>query len=210
MKPSPYFFDRDDTLMVNVPYLGDPALTGRRFFPRRRRLWKHAAAGGISSLRGQQPVRRGARPDHARARSIRGERRAEAPAGRRVPIHAFYHSFATPDDPEATDRKPSPELLLPGGARSMISTWAARFSSATASPTSSAELNAGCRTMLAYAHAEIEPPGRHSARRKRTRRRRPVTNLQQAHYIATNLTEAAQWILEISSNVPWPKTHEIP
>ena len=52
-------------------------------------------------------------------------------------IHTFYHSYATPDDPYATDRKPSPELLL-NAAREHDSIWRTPFSSATGSPTSSA------------------------------------------------------------------------
>ena len=45
-------------------------------------------------------------------------------------IHAFYHSFATPEDPNATDRKPSPELLF-RRQKMHNSTWRAHFSSGT-------------------------------------------------------------------------------
>ena len=35
-----------------------------------------------------------------------------------------------------------------------------------------------------------------------------VTAKEKAHYITSSLMEAAQWIIEVSSNIPWPKTHE--
>ena len=46
--------------------------------------------------------------------------------------------------------------------------------------------------------------------RKESSDQEDVVARQKAHYIAATLMDAANWILEVSSNVPWPKTHEIP
>ena len=61
-------------------------------------------------------------------------------------------------------------------------------------------LNAGCRTVLL-------------THEKSSRRDSPdeedVLAREKAHFIASNLMEAAQWILEVSSDTPSPKTHEM-
>ena len=62
-------------------------------------------------------------------------------------------------------------------------------------------LNAGCRTVF-LAHKK-------SSRIERSDAEDDVAR-NKAHFTAATLTEAANWILEVSSNVPWPKTHEIP
>jgi histidinol phosphatase-like enzyme len=62
-------------------------------------------------------------------------------------------------------------------------------------------LNAGCRTVL-LTHAKSS--------RKESSDQEDVIARQKAHYIANTLMEAAKWIIEVSSDVPWPKTHEIP
>ena len=113
--------------MVNVPYLGDP--TRVEIFP--------DAAEALFALRkadfmlfvvsNQSGVGRGLITQeqvHAVNAELHRQFRGDL-------IPAFYNSFATPDDPYATDRKPSPELVL-GAARKTASTSPAPSSSATA------------------------------------------------------------------------------
>jgi D-glycero-D-manno-heptose 1,7-bisphosphate phosphatase len=114
-------------------------------------------------------------------------------------IHAFYHSFATPDDPYASDRKPSPELLLEAAKVHSLDLAGSFFIGDRLSDVECG-LNAGCRTVI-LAHAkssrrESADPDDMIARKK-------------AHYVATTLTEAANWILSVSSTIPVLKTHEL-
>jgi D-glycero-D-manno-heptose 1,7-bisphosphate phosphatase len=196
VKPRAVFLDRDDTLMVNVPYLGDPTLV--EIFPE--------AAAALYALRkadfllfvvsNQSGVGRGLiTRDQVFAVNAEMKRQLNGDY-----IHAFFHSYAAPDDPYATDRKPSPELLLQA-AKAHDLDLAGSFFIGDRLSDIECGLNAGCRTIL-LTHAN-------SSRKENTDQEDAVARLK-AHYIASTLTEAVNWILEVSSNVPWPKTHEIP
>ena len=114
-------------------------------------------------------------------------------------IHAFYHSFAAPDDPKATDRKPSPELLLKAAEINNLDLSQSFFVGDRLSDIECG-LNAGCRTVLLThlksSRFNTEDPEDAIAREK-------------AHYIAENLVQAAQWIIAVSSETHTPKTHEM-
>jgi len=196
MKHRAVFLDRDDTLMVNVPYLGDP--TRVEIFPE--------AAAALYSLRqagfllfvvsNQSGVGRGLiTRDQVFAVNAEMKRQLDGDY-----IHAFFHSYATPDDPYATDRKPSPELLLQAAKTHDLDLIASFFIGDRLSDIECG-LNAGCRSVFL-------------THEKSSRRESPdpedVVAREKAHYITANLTDAARWILEVSSTVPWPKTHEIP
>jgi len=196
MKNRAVFLDRDDTLMVNVPYLGDP--TRVEIFPE--------AAAALYALRqasfllfvvsNQSGVGRGLiTRDQVFAVNAEMKRQLDGDY-----IHAFFHSFATPDDPYATDRKPSPELLLQAAKAHDLDLPASFFIGDRLSDIECG-LNAGCRTVL-LTHAKSS--------RKESSDQEDVIARQKAHYIANTLMEAAKWIIEVSSDVPWPKTHEIP
>ncbi len=114
-------------------------------------------------------------------------------------IHTFFQSFATPDDPYATDRKPSPELVLSAAKAHDLDLPGSFFIGDRLSDIECG-LNAGCRTVL-LTHEK-------SSRKESSDQEDAVARLK-AHYIANTLMEAAKWIIEVSSTVPWPKTHEI-
>jgi D-glycero-D-manno-heptose 1,7-bisphosphate phosphatase len=195
MKKRAVFLDRDDTLMVNVPYLGDP--TQVEIFP--------DAAQALFALRkadfllfvvsNQSGVGRGLiTKDQVVAVNTELQRQL---AGDQ--IHAFYHSFATPDDPWATDRKPSPELLQQAAKTHEIDLAASFFIGDRLSDIECG-INAGCRTILlthdqSSRKASVDPEDA-IARTK-------------ANYITSTLTDAANWILSVSSTFPVPKTHEL-
>ena len=196
MKPRAVFLDRDDTLMVNVPYLGDPTLV--EIFPE--------AAAALYALRkadfllfvvsNQSGVGRGLiTRDQVFAVNAEMKRQLNGDY-----IHAFFHSYAAPDDPYATDRKPSPELLLQAAKVHDLDLAGSFFIGDRLSDIECG-LNAGCRTIL-LTHAN-------SSRKENSDQEDAVARLK-AHYIASTLTEAVNWILEVSSTVPWPKTHEMP
>jgi D-glycero-D-manno-heptose 1,7-bisphosphate phosphatase len=114
-------------------------------------------------------------------------------------IHAFYHSFAAPDDPYATDRKPSPELLLQAAKVHDLDLAASFFIGDRLSDIECG-LNAGCRTVF-LTHEKSS--------RKNIPDPEDIVAREKAHYITTTLTDAANWILEVSSTIPVPKTHEL-
>ena len=115
-------------------------------------------------------------------------------------IHAFYHSFATPDDPYATDRKPSPELLLSAANEHDLDLTRSFFIGDRLSDIECG-INAGCRTVL-LTHEKSS--------RKNEANPEDVIARQKAHcYISTTLTDAANWIISVSSTIPNLKTHEL-
>ncbi len=193
MKSRAVFLDRDDTLIVNVPYLGDP--TQVEIFPE--------AAAALYTLRqanfllfvvsNQSGVGRGL-ITRGQVFAVNAELKRQLDGDY---IHAFYHSFASPDDPYATDRKPSPELLLQAANAHNVDLATSFFIGDRLSDIECG-LNAGCRAVL-LTHEKSS--------RKESVDAEDAVAREKAHYIADTLKDAARWILEVSSNVPWPKTH---
>jgi D-glycero-D-manno-heptose 1,7-bisphosphate phosphatase len=187
------FLDRDDTLIVNVPYLGDPSLV--QIFPE--------AAEALYALRkadfllfvvsNQSGVGRGL-ITREQVFAVNTELQRQLKGDQ---IHAFYHSFATPDDPWATDRKPSPELLEQAAKAHEVDLAGSFFIGDRLSDIECG-INAGCRTVL-LTHDR-------SSRRTSVDPEDTVAR-EKAHYITTTLTDAANWILSVSSDFPVPKTH---
>jgi D-glycero-D-manno-heptose 1,7-bisphosphate phosphatase len=194
VKQRAVFLDRDDTLIVNVPYLGDPSRV--EIFPE--------AAAALYSLRkagfllfvvsNQSGVGRGL-ITREQVVAVNTEMKRQLDGDY---IQAFYHSYATPDDPYSTDRKPSPELLLQAAETHDLDLAASFFIGDRLSDIECG-LNAGTRTIL-LTHA--------NSSRRDSVDPEDTEALKKAHYITANLQDAARWIIEVSSNVPWPKTHE--
>jgi D-glycero-D-manno-heptose 1,7-bisphosphate phosphatase len=195
MKKRAVFLDRDDTLMLNVPYLGDPAQV--EIFP--------DAAEALYALRkadfllfvvsNQSGVGRGLisrEQVHAVNMELKRQMNGDY-------IHAFYHSFATPDDPYATDRKPSPELLL-SAAKAHDLDLTASFMIGDRLSDIECGINAGCRSIF-LTHAKSS--------RKDSGDPEDIPAREKAHYVTSTLMDAANWILSVSSNIPIPKTHEL-
>lgn len=178
------FFDRDDTLMVNVPYSGNPSEV-EAFAEAAVALADLAEAGFLLFVvSNQSGVGRGLitreQVDSVNIELVRqlGHKH----------IHTFYHSYATPDDPYATDRKPSPEIVLEAAKEHDIDLAQSFFVGDRLSDIECG-LNAGCRTIL-LTH-------------EKSSRRHDVseddrTAMQKAHHIARDLAEVAAWIREAS------------
>jgi D-glycero-D-manno-heptose 1,7-bisphosphate phosphatase len=187
------FLDRDDTLIVNVPYLGDPGRV--EIFPE--------AAAALHALRqagfllfvvsNQSGVGRGL-ITREQVFAVNTEMQRQLNGDH---IRAFYHSYATPDDPYATDRKPSPELLLEAAATHEVDLAGSFFIGDRLSDIECG-INAGCRTVL-LTHAK-------SSRRDSIDPEDAVARTK-AHYITNTLTDAANWIISVTSTIPVPKTH---
>jgi len=189
------FFDRDDTLMVNVPYLGDPTLV--EIFPeaamamynlRQAKFWLFVVSNQSGVGRGLITRSQVFAVNAEMKRQLNGDY-----------IHAFYHSFSSPDDPYATDRKPSPELLFKAAEINNLDLPASFFVGDRLSDIECG-LNAGCRTVL-LTH--------NKSSRKNDPDEEDALAREKAHYIAENLIQATQWILDVSTAKPFPKTHEL-
>jgi D-glycero-D-manno-heptose 1,7-bisphosphate phosphatase len=189
------FLDRDDTLMVNVPYLGDPNLV--QIFPdAAEALYALRKAGFfLFVVSNQSGVGRGL-ITREQVFAVNTELQRQLKGDH---ILAFYHSFATPDDPWATDRKPSPELLEQAAAAHDVDLTASFLIGDRLSDIECG-LNAGCRTVL-LTHGR-------SSRRDSGDPEDAIAR-EKAHYITSTLTDAANWILSVSSDFPVPKTHEL-
>jgi D-glycero-D-manno-heptose 1,7-bisphosphate phosphatase len=195
VKKRAVFLDRDDTLIVNVPYLGDPNRV--EIFPETAEaLFALRKAGFLLFVvSNQSGVGRGL-ITREQVHAVDAEMKRQFAGDY---IQASYHSFATPDDPYATDRKPSPELLLQA-ARAHDLDLAASFFIGDRLSDIECGLNAGCRNI-------------YITHEKSSRRTNPYPDdhvaREKAHYIATTLMEAANWILSVSSTIPVLKTHEL-
>ena len=195
MKPRAVFLDRDDTLMVNVPYLGDPSRV--EIFPEAAQALYALRKGGfmLFVVSNQSGVGRGL-ITRDQVVSVQAELKRQLDGDY---IHAFYNSFSAPDDPYGTDRKPSPELLLQA-ARTHDLDLAGSFFVGDRLSDIECGINAGCRSIL-LTHEKSS--------RRATPDSEDALARTKAHYIAETLTDAVKWILEVSSDVPWPKTHEV-
>jgi D-glycero-D-manno-heptose 1,7-bisphosphate phosphatase len=175
------FFDRDDTLMVNVPYLGDPKQV-EAFAEAATALAGLAAAGFlIFVVSNQSGVGRGL-ISREQVDSVNVELVRQLGHGH---IHTFYHSYATPDDPYATDRKPSPEIVL-NAAREHGLDLTQSYLVGDRLSDIECGLAAGCRTVL-LTHAkssrghDVSDEDREAATR--------------AQHVAQDLGEVTAWIL---------------
>lgn len=163
MKPRAVFLDRDDTLMVNVPYLGDP--TRVEIFP--------DAAEALFALRkadfmlfvvsNQSGVGRGLITQeqvHAVNAELHRQFRGDL-------ISAFYNSFATPDD--LRDRSQTVAGARPRG-RSGIRPRPPRLL-LPRRPPERHRVRAECGPTHHFAHPrQVEPPREsRSGRRRRAR-----------------------------------------
>lgn len=195
MKHRAVFFDRDDTLMVNIPYLGDPAQV--KVFPDTAITLHTLKQAGfwLFVVSNQSGVGRGL-ITRSQVFAVNAELKRQIDGDF---IHAFYQSFAAPDDPKETDRKPSPKLLIKAAEINNLDLSASFFVGDRLSDIECG-LNAGCRTIL-LTHE-------HSSRKDEADPDDAVAR-DKAHFIAATLMEAAQWIIEVSSTTPTPKTHEM-
>ena len=189
------FLDRDDTLMVNVPYLGDPAQV-EIFSDAAAALFALRKAGFLLFVvSNQSGVGRGL-ITREQVHAVNAEMKRQFDGDY---IHAFYHSFATPDDPYASDRKPSPELLQQAAKEHNVD-LAGSFFIGDRLTDIECGINAGCRTVL-LTHEK-------SSRRNEANPDDVIAR-EKAHYITATLTDAAKWIMSVSSTTPILKTHEL-
>ena len=194
MRPA-LFLDRDGTIVEDRGYMHDPALV--EFLPGAPEVLNENAQKGwaLFVVSNQSGVGRGL-ITRGQVSEVNAELKRQLDGDY---IQAFYHSYATPDDPYATDRKPSPELLLQAAQAHDLDLAASFFIGDRLSDIECG-INAGCRTVL-LTHEKSS--------RKDSVDPEDAVAREKAHYITSSLKDAAKWIIEVSSNIPWPKTHEL-
>lgn len=176
------FFDRDDTLMVNVPYLGDPARV-EAFAEAATALAELERAGFLLFVvSNQSGVGRGL-ITREQVDSVNVELTRQL--GGKY-IHTFYHSFATPDDPEPSDRKPSPQILFTAAKEHGLDLARSFFVGDRLSDIECGR-TAGCRTVLL-----LHP----KSSRKNSPDEEDRLARQKADHVTEDLGHAVQWILQ--------------
>ncbi len=180
------FFDRDDTLMVNVPYLGDPSKV-EAFAEAATALIDLQRAGFLLFVvSNQSGVGRGLiTRDQVYSVNLELVRQLGGDY-----IKAFYHSFSTPDDPHGTDRKPSPELLFLAAKEHDVDLEHSFFVGDRLSDVLCGQA-AGCQTIL-ITHARSSRLGNDDPEDERAR--------NEADHLATDLTQAARYILGLAAH----------
>ena len=179
------FFDRDDTLMVNVPYLGDPKLV-EPFAEAAKALAALAQKGFLLFvLSNQSGVGRGL-ITREQVESVNVELVRQLGHDH---IHTFYHSYATPDDPYATDRKPSPELVLQAAKEHDVDLAQSFFVGDRLSDIECG-LAAGCKTVM-LTHTK-------SSRASDVSTDDQLAT-EKAHHVGRDLHEVTEWILRNAS-----------
>jgi len=108
MAKAAVFLDRDDTLIENVPYLGDPAQVQLLPGAKEAIAQLHQAGLLLIVVSNQSGVGRGL-ISKAQVRSV--DAKMEELLGDKGIITAFSHCYAAPGDPYDERRKPSPLML---------------------------------------------------------------------------------------------------
>jgi D-glycero-D-manno-heptose 1,7-bisphosphate phosphatase len=108
MAKAAIFLDRDDTLIENIPYLGDPAQV--RLLPGAAEACQklHQAGFLLLVVSNQSGVGRGL-ITKAQVQAV--DRTMESLLGVAGLIGGYYHCYAAPGDPYDERRKPSPVML---------------------------------------------------------------------------------------------------
>jgi len=171
------FLDRDDTLIENVPYLGDPKLV--KLMP--------GASSAISDLRAadfllivisnQSGVGRGLITKE-QVRSV--DAKMEELLGGKNIFAAYGHCFAVPDDPYDDRRKPSPKMIQQAASDLQIDLGRS-FMVGNRLSDIQAGNSAGCQTVLLA--LRVPKDEMHEASGLAT-------------YVASDWPKAKKWILE--------------
>ncbi len=169
------FFDRDNTLIEDVPYLGDPAQV--RLLPFVRETLARLAEHGFSLfvVSNQSGVGRGMiTMDQVTAVNEEMVRQLGAPF-----FTAIYNCYEDPNTTEAGCRKPSPAMVLLAAQEHSLDLQRSFFVGDRLADIQCGK-NAGCRTILLRLRAHVE--GLEQAMRS-------------ADYVASCLPDVAEWII---------------
>ncbi len=169
------FFDRDDTIIKNIPYNGNPALV--KLMPHAREGLALLQQSGflLFIISNQSGVGRGyISSSDVNVVNAEMNRQLEADF-----FSGIYCCFDDPDDPKHYCRKPSPKLILQAANEHNIDVNQSFFVGDKMSDIQ-AGINAGCRTV--FMMTDNNGTEQRSASRL-------------ADFTAINLLQAAEWII---------------
>jgi D-glycero-D-manno-heptose 1,7-bisphosphate phosphatase len=179
MRKRAIFIDRDDTLIVNVPYLGDPAQVRLNAGAQEALTCWKAAGYLVLVVSNQSGVGRGLITQN-QVRAVNAEMERQLGEGL---IDGYYLCFAAPEDPYGgEERKPSPVMVLRAVAEHGVEVKDSFFVG-DRSVDMGCGKNAGCRTVLVL----TGPKDKDQAKAR-----------LQADFVAEGLSAAAEWILQQS------------
>ncbi|MES2310433.1 MAG: HAD family hydrolase [Verrucomicrobiota bacterium] len=175
MKNRAVFFDRDDTLIKNVPYLGDPSQV--RLMPHARESLDRLQKKGylLFIVSNQSGVGRGY-ITRDQVASVNEEMLRQLGSSY---FKKIYSAFSAPGDSLDDGRKPNPKLVLEAAAEYDIDLSQSYLIGDRLSDIQCAE-NAGCQSILLMTGDYHDEKSDASS---------------SAHHVAHTLEEATNWIL---------------
>jgi D-glycero-D-manno-heptose 1,7-bisphosphate phosphatase len=173
------FFDRDDTLIRNVPYLGDPAQV--RLLPGASAALRdlRAAGFGLFIVSNQSGVGRGL-ITREQVQAVNDEMNRQL--GETF-FEGIYNCYAAPEDPYADERKPSPILVQRAATEHGLDLKRSFFVGDRLSDMQCGK-NAGCRSVLVL--TGIVNQEQEDSRKA-------------ADFVTEDLAGAAKWILGMAA-----------
>ena len=175
MAKAAVFLDRDDTLIENIPYLGDPSQV--RLMPGAAEACQKLRQAGypLFVVSNQSGVGRGLITKQ-QVQAV--DRKMECLLGGDGVITGYYHCYAAPGDPYDERRKPSP-LMLQEAARDHGLDLAQSFMVGNRLSDIQAGLHAGCAAVLLNLHVPNEEKS---------------AAVKAASFVAADWHSAVQWI----------------
>jgi len=175
MAKAAVFLDRDDTLIENIPYLGDPSKV--RLMPGASEACQKLRQAGyfLFVVSNQSGVGRGLITKE-QVRAV--DQKMESTLGGPGTISGYYHCFAAPGDPYDERRKPSPAMLQEAAHQHGLD-LAQSFMIGNRLSDIQAGLRAGCSAIL----LDLRVP-----------KEEKVEAAQIASFIAKDWNSAVEWI----------------
>ena len=177
MAKAAVFLDRDDTLIENIPYLGDPSQVRLLAGAAEACQKLHQAGYPLFVVSNQSGVGRGLiTKDQVRA----VDQKMESLLGKSGMISGYYHCFAAPGDPYDERRKPSPAMLQEAAREHGL-----ELSRSVMIGNRLSDLQAGRRAGCSSVLLDLRVPTEEK-----------TEALKAATFVARNWDSAVEWILQ--------------
>ena len=175
MAKAAVFLDRDDTLIENIPYLGNPSQV--RLMPGAAEACQKLRLAGypLFVVSNQSGVGRGLITKQ-QVQAV--DRKMESLLGGDGVIAGYYHCYAAPGDPYDERRKPSPAMLLEASREHGLDLARSTMVGNRLSDVQ-AGLRAGCAAILLNLHVPKEEKSEAA---------------KTASFVAADWNSAVQWI----------------
>lgn len=176
MKMKAIFFDRDDTLIKNIPYLGDPRLVQLMPFAKESLTRLQEKGFLLLIVSNQSGVGRGYITKE-QVQAVNNEMIQQLETNF---FKEIYCAFSTPNSPEDDGRKPNPKLVLEAAQKYNLDLSKSYFVGDRVSDIECA-LNAGCHPVLLLSGDYLDEKNEAS---------------KKAEFVGKDLREVTDWILD--------------